>query len=93
MTEKALHYADEMYEQSEPLDPEEELQEKYIPATDEEKPVRRKKWHRERKPSRLIKPGRRNSHPASLAKRYSKGLSKMKFRTKCSSPCAWCCST
>ena len=44
VTEKALHYADGMYEQSEPLDPEEELQEKYIPATDEEQPVRRKKW-------------------------------------------------
>lgn len=79
VTEKALHYADEMYEQSEPLDPEEELQEKYIPATDEEKPVRRKKWHRERKPSRLIKP-EEDIPPSELAKRYSKGLSKMKFR-------------
>ena len=79
VTEKALHYADEMYEQSEPLDPEEELQEKYIPATDEEKPVRRKKWHKERKPSRLIKP-EEDIPPSELAKRYSKGLSKMKFR-------------
>ncbi len=79
VTEKALHYADEMYEQSEPLDPEEELQEKYIPATDEEKPVRRKKWHKERKPRRLIKP-EEDIPPSELAKRYSKGLSKMKFR-------------
>lgn len=79
VTEKALHYADEMYEQSEPLDPEEELQEKYIPATDEERPVRRKKWHRERKPRRLIKP-EEDIPPSELAKRYSKGLSKMKFR-------------
>ena len=57
----------------------EELQEKYIPATDEENPVRRKKWHRERKPSRLIKP-EEDIPPSELAKRYSKGLSKMKFR-------------
>ena len=68
VTEKALHYADEMYEQSEPLDPEEELQEKYIPATDEEKPVRRKKWHKERKPRRLIKP-EEDIPPSELAKR------------------------
>lgn len=81
VTEKALHYADEMYEQSEPLDPEEELQEKYIPATDEEKNVRRKKWHKERKPRRLIKP-EEDIPPGELAKRYSKGLSKMKFRIR-----------
>ena len=72
VTEKALHYADEMYEQSEPLDPEEELQEKYIPATDEEQPVRRKKWRKERKPRRLIKP-EEDIPPSELAKRYSKG--------------------
>lgn len=81
VTEKALHYADEMYEQSEPLDPEEELQEKYIPATDEEQPVRRKKWRKERKPRRLIKP-EEDIPPSELAKRYSKGLSKMKFRIR-----------
>ena len=79
VTEKALHYADEMYEQSEPLDPEEALQEKYIPATDEERPVRRKKWRKERKPRRLIQP-EKDIPPSELAKRYSKGLSNMKFR-------------
>lgn len=81
MTDKALHYADKMYEQLEPLDPEEELQEKYIPATDEEKPIRRRKFRIERKPRRLAKP-EADIPPGELAKRYSKGLGKMKTRLR-----------
>lgn len=81
VAEKALHYADEMYERLEPLDPEEELQEKYIPATDEEKPIRQRKFQRERKPRRLAKP-EADIPPGELAKRYSKGLGKMKLRLR-----------
>lgn len=81
VTEKALHYADEMYEQAEPLDPEEQLQEKYIPGTDEEKPIKRKKVQKERKPRRLRKP-EPDIPPGELAKRYSKGLANMKLRLR-----------
>ncbi len=79
VTEKALHYADGMYEQSEPLDPEEELQEKYIPATDEEQPVRREKVAQGAQAPPPHQAGG-GIPPSELAKRYSKGLSKMKFR-------------
>lgn len=81
MTEKALHYADKMYEESEPLDPEEQLQEKYIPGTDEEKPVRPKKESKGRRRRLAIKP-EPDIPPGELAKRYRKGLTTMKLRLR-----------
>lgn len=83
LNEKAMNYADEMYDESETpgLEAELEPEEKDATPTKVEQTLRQKKVRMERKPRRAYKP-EPDIPPAELTRRYSKGLKNMRLRLK-----------
>lgn len=77
LNEKAMQYADEMYDQSEAP----EMEEQETSAAPVERVPRKQKPRRERKPRRVYKP-EPDIPPGELAKRYGKGLKNMRLRLK-----------